>query len=348
MSSPEGPFKLPCPAGDVDSFLSRPQAGTLAVLQELSGDILVLGAGGKMGLHLCRMLREGLDRFGKSNTVYAASRFQTLASREAYEEAGLKVLVGDFRDPEFVHSLPDCPVVFYLVGAKFGTTGNPELLQQINVEVSRQVAERFKDSRIVAFSTGCVYSYTTPESGGSTEESPTEPVGEYALSCLGREEAFNEASKRHGTPVVHIRLNYSVEFRYGVPVDICRKVMAGEPIDLSMGYVNIIWQNDAVNQIIQCLSLAGSPPVPINITGQDIVPVREIASRFGELLGKEPVFTGTEEPTAWLSNASKSHRLFGPPSVGLDNMVEWIAAWLQNEGETYNKPTGFERRDGKF
>ena len=346
MSSPE--LKLPCPVEEVDSFLSRPREGALEMLRHLEGDVLVLGAGGKMGLHLCRMLREGFDQLGKGNTVWAASRFQTLASREAYESSGVKVLVGDFRDQAFVQSLPDCPTVFYLVGAKFGTSGNPDLLRQINVEVSREVAERFREARIVAFSTGCVYSFTTPDSGGSKETSPTEPVGEYALSCLGREQAFTEASKRHGTPVVLIRLNYSVEFRYGVPVDICRKVMSGEAIDLSMGYVNIIWQNDALNQIIQCLALADSPPVPINITGKEIIPVREIAVRFGELLGKAPVFTGTEAETAWLSDAGKSHRLFGAPHVGLDTMIDWIAAWLQGEGHTFNKPTGFETRDGKF
>jgi nucleoside-diphosphate-sugar epimerase len=348
MSVPADKLKLPCPVEEVDTFLSRPDNGTLETLKKLKGDVLVLGAGGKMGLHLCRMLKSGFQELGMDRTVWAASRFQTLSSREAYESEGIRTLVGDFRDQSFIDSLPDCPDVFYLVGAKFGTSGNPELLQQINVEVSRRVAERFKASRIVAFSTGCVYSYTTPDSGGSNEGSPTDPVGEYALSCLGREQAFAEGSLRNHTEVVLIRLNYSVEFRYGVPLDIGRKVLSGDPIDLSMGYVNLIWQGDALNHIIQCLKLAGSPAVPINITGPDIIPVREIAGHLGELFDRKPVFTGTESATAWLSNASRSHKLFGYPETSMDAMLEWIAAWLAQDGDTWNKPTGFESRDGKF
>jgi len=281
-------------------------------------------------------------------TVYAASRFRTLAGREAYESAGIRTLVGDFRDQGFLDSLPDCPLVFYLVGAKFGTAGNPGLLEEINVRLPLRVAERFSSARTVAFSTGCVYSYTTPASCGSVESSPLEPVGEYARSCLGREEAFNEVSARHRTPVVLVRLNYSVEFRYGVPVDIARKVLSGEPIDLGMGYVNIIWQGDALNHIIQCLSLASSPPVPINITGREILRVRDLATRLGQLLGREPVFTGEESETAWLSNASHSHRLFGAPLASPEQILQWVAAWQAREQPVYDKPTGFERRDGNF
>ncbi|MFP4281908.1 MAG: NAD-dependent epimerase/dehydratase family protein [Opitutales bacterium] len=348
MSVPALQLPLPCAPEAIDDFLSQPQEGTLELLDSVHSDILVLGAGGKMGLHLCRMLREGLRRLGKANTIYAASRFRTLASREAYEAHGIETLVGDFEDPAFLESLPECPVVFFLVGAKFGTAGQPELLQRINVEVPGRVAERFASSRIVAFSTGCVYAYTSPESGGSTEASPTAPVGAYAESCLGREEAFGRVSAARQTPVVLIRLNYSVEFRYGVPVDIASRVLRGEPVDVSMGYVNVIWQNDALNQIVQCLRLAQSPPVPINITGPEIVAVRDLAQRFGKLFGREPILTGEEAPTAWLSNAARSHQLFGRPSVSLDRMIEWIAAWLVREGSTYNKPTGFERRDGRF
>jgi nucleoside-diphosphate-sugar epimerase len=341
-------LSLPCAPGEIDSFLSRPHEGTLKLLETIDSDILVLGAGGKMGLHLCRMLREGCDRLGKQNRIFGASRFKTLAGRKVYEDAGIETLVGDFRDKSFLDSLPDCPVVFYLVGAKFGTAGNPALLQEINVDLPARVADRFPKARMAAFSTGCVYTYTTPMSGGSVEGSKLEPVGEYAKSCLGREEAFNSGSERHGTPVVLLRINYSVEFRYGVPVDIGRKVLAGEPVDVTMGYVNVIWQNDALNHVIQSLRLAGSPPVPINITGPEVTSVRRIAERFGQLFGKEPVFTGEEAPSAWLSNASKAHRLFGKPSVSLDQMLEWIAIWLVNNYDTYDKPTGFERRDGKF
>ena len=338
------PFRLE----QLDWELSAPQEGTLACLKGLEGDILVLGAGGKMGLHMCVTLKRALDALGQGNRVYAASRFQTLNSREAYEENGIEVLAGDFRDKDFVAGLPRCPTVYYLVGAKFGTSNNPELLRQINVEVAKDLGEAFKDSRIVAFSTGCVYSYVTPDSGGSTEESETDPVGEYAQSCLGRERAFEAVSKAYGTPVVLIRLNYSVEFRYGVLVDIGQKVLAEKPVDITMGYVNVIWQPDAVNQIIQCLKLAGSPAVPINITGPEVLGVKDLALRFGKTFGKTPTFTGEPAETMWLSNAAKSHSLLGKPSVSVDRMVEWIARYLEQGGPTHGKPTGFEKRDGKF
>lgn len=339
---------LPCEPENLDWFLSEPQEGTLEVLRGLEGEILVLGAGGKMGLHMCLTLKRALDALDQGNTLYAASRFQTLNSTEAYEENGIQTLAGDFRDDAFVAGLPRCPTVFYLVGAKFGTSDNPDLLRQINVEVAESLGEAFRDSRIVAFSTGCVYSYVTPESGGSKEGWETEPVGDYAQSCLERERRFEEVSQKHGTPVALIRLNYSVEFRYGVLVDIGQKVLNEEPVDLTMGYVNLIWQNDAVNQIIQCLPLADSPAVPINITGPEVLSVRELAERFGKIFNKEPGFTGVPEKSMWLSDAGKSHQLFGRPSVNLGQMTEWIALWLQQGGPTHGKPTGFEKRDGKF
>jgi nucleoside-diphosphate-sugar epimerase len=348
MPEPASIPSLPCAPDAVDTFLSEPREGALEVLGDVHGDILVLGAGGKMGLHLCRLLREGMRRLGKANTVWAASRFQSLAGREAYEGEGIRTLVGDFEDPAFLAGLPECPVVFFLVGAKFGTAANPDLLRRINVEVPKAVAERFARSRLVVFSTGCVYAFTTPSSGGSTEHSPTAPVGDYARSCLGREQAFADASRRHGNPVVLVRLNYAVEFRYGVPVDVAGKIWRGEPIDVTMGYVNVIWQNDALNHIVQCLRLAASPAVPINITGPAMVPVRELAARLGRLLGRPPRIVGEEAPTAWLSDASRSHRLFGPPAVTLDEMLAWVSAWVMRGGDTFNKPTGFEKRDGNF
>lgn len=340
--------QLPCEPENLDWFLSQPQEGTLEVLRGLKGDILVLGAGGKMGLHMCLTLKRALDVLEQGNNLYAASRFQTLNSTEAYESNGIQTLAGDFRDADFIATLPRCPTIFYLVGAKFGTSGNPDLLRQINVEVAGTLGEAFKDSKIVAFSTGCVYSYVTPDSGGSREDSETEPVGDYAQSCLGREQEFEKISRAYQTPVALIRLNYSVEFRYGVLVDIGQKVLNDEPVDVTMGYVNVIWQNDAVNQIIQCLKIVGTPAVPINITGPEIVSVRELAERFGELFGKQPTFTGEPAESMWLSDASRSHELFGKPSVSLEQMAEWIALWLLQGGPTHGKPTGFEKRDGKF
>lgn len=339
---------LPCAIEEVDWYLSTPDKGAIEALRLLEGDILVLGAGGKMGLHLCLLLKRILTALDKPNRLYAASRFSTLNSKSAYEENGIETLTGDFRDSDFVESLPDCPTVFYLVGAKFGTSDKPELLREINVEVAARMAERFRDSKIVAFSTGCVYSYVTPESGGSKEDSDTQPVGEYALSCLERERRFQAVSESYGTSVVLIRLNYSVEFRYGVLLDIGQKVLNGDPLDVTMGYVNVIWQNDALNQIVQTLEIANSPAVPINITGPDTVGIRDLAGRFGKCFGRAPLFQGEEAETMWLSDASRSHRRFGQPSVKLDTMVEWIAAWLLQGGQTHGKPTGFEKRDGKF
>ena len=348
MNSFENELKLPCALDEVDWFLSRPQAGAIETLRSLEGDILVLGAGGKMGLHFCLLLKRVLADLDKGNRLFAASRFSSLNSTSAYEAKGIETLAGDFRDSNFVESLPDCPTVFYLVGAKFGTSGNPDLLREINVEVSARIAERFRNSKIVAFSTGCVYSYVKPESGGARETSETQPIGEYALSCLERERRFQTASESFGTSVVLIRLNYSVEFRYGVLLDIGQKVRNGESIDVTMGFVNVIWQNDALNQIVQTLEIAGSPAVPINVTGPDTVSVRELALRFGKRFGKTPKFEGEEAATMWLSDASESHRRFGEPSVALDTMVEWVAAWLNQGGATHGKPTGFENRDGKF
>lgn len=339
---------LPCAPEAVDSFLSAPAAETVEALSRSEGDILVLGAGGKMGLHLCLLLKRALDGIGGERMVYAVSRFTSLNSADAYEESGIRTLPGDLRDDGFVESLPDCPTVFFLAGAKFGTTGNPKVLQEMNVGVPARIAERFKESQIVAFSTGCVYSYTSPESGGSREGSPTNPIGEYAQSCLERERQFQMASERHGTKVVLIRLNYSLEFRYGVLHDIGQSILKGEPIDVTMGFVNVIWQSDALNQIVRALELANSPAVPINITGPDVISVREIAVRFGERLGREPKFTGEEAKTMWLSNASKSHRFYGRPSVEWTEMVDWVAAWLLRGGASHGKPTGFEKRDGKF
>lgn len=348
MKSTEETLGLPCSIEEVDWFLSTPQGGAIETLRALEGDILVLGAGGKMGLHLCLMLARILAGLEKSNRVYAASRFSGLNSKSAYEENGIDTLAGDFRDSHFVESLPNCATVFYLVGAKFGTSDNPELLRQINVDVSARIAERFRDSKIIAFSTGCVYSYVKPESGGATEESDTNPLGEYALSCLERERRFQTASKSFGTSVALIRLNYSLEFRYGVLLDVGQKVMNGEPIDVTMGYVNVIWQNDALNQIIQTIEIADSPAVPINITGSETVGIRALAERFGKRFDRTPRFVGEEAETMWLSDASRSHERFGRPSVELGTMERWVAAWLTQGGGTHGKPTGFEKRDGQF
>jgi len=339
---------LPCRPEDADDFLSAPLESTIRLVAGLQGPVLVLGAGGKMGLHLCRMLQMASVAAGTNLKVIAVSRFSTLRDQDSFTATGIDVVSADLSVPEHVARLPDAPVVFFLAGVKFGTATSPGLLEKMNVAMPRLVAERYRHARIIAFSTGCVYPFVEPASGGARESTPTDPVGEYAKSCLQREQAFVEASKRWGTKVALIRLNYSVEFRYGVLVDIAQKVRNREPVDVSMGYVNLIWQPDALNQIIQTISIAGSPAVPINITGSEILRVRDLAGRAGELLGLEPVVTGVEAPTAWLSNAGWSHQLFGAPKTSVESMQRWIAAWLANDGGTWGKPTGFQTRDGKF
>lgn len=341
-------LSLPTSSAEADEFISRPQKRVIEAFRSIEEDVLVLGAGGKMGLHLSMMARMAFDILGLSNRVIAVSRFNNLRSTEAFTAKGIETIPCDLTDIQQLENLPLVPNIIYMAGAKFGTAGNPELLQQMNVEVPKLVAQRFSKSRIVAYSTGCVYSYISPESNGSVEESLTEPPGKYALSCLGREQAFTQVSKDQGTQVALIRLNYAVEFHYGVLVDICQKVFRDEPVEVSMGYVNLIWQGDAIAYSLMALPYCDSPPFILNVTGSPVLSVRDCALRFGKILGKKVQITGEEKPTAWLSSAAKSYRLFGPPEVSLDEMMEWIAKWITTIGTTYGKPTGFQIRDGKY
>ncbi|WP_414661825.1 NAD-dependent epimerase/dehydratase family protein [Horticoccus sp. 23ND18S-11] len=339
---------LPCPPAEIDDFLSQPTPRVLEVVARTRGPFLVLGAGGKIGLHLSAMLRLALDALGRKDRVIAISRFSTLRDRAAFEQRGVETLACDLSVEAEVNALPDAPTVFFLAGVKFGTSTAPGLLHAINVEIPHRVAAKYARSRIVAYSSGCVYPFVTPASGGAREDTPPAPVGEYAASCVAREQAFTGVAAARGTPVALIRLNYSIEFRYGLLVDIAQKVLAGQPVDVTTGYVNVIWQTDAVAHSIQALEVAGAPAVPINVTGADTLSVRDVAHRFASVLGRTVQITGTEAETAWLNNAAHSHRLFGPPLTTVDQMVRWISEWLRDGGETWGKPTGFERRDGRF
>lgn len=339
---------LPCPAESIDDFLSEPPPAAIAIVASLRGTVLVLGAGGKMGLHLGLMLRKAAHRAEVDLRIVAVSRFTSLRERDCFTRAGIETIACDLSDPAQVRQLPDAETVFFLAGVKFGTSTSSVLLDQMNVLMPRLVAQRFRGARIIAFSTGCVYPFVSTTTRGATEDTPTAPVGAYATSCLRREEAFGAVARDASTPVVLIRLNYSVEFRYGVLVDIAQKVQTGEPVDVAMGHVNVIWQRDAIAHVIQSLAVAACPAVPLNLTGRDVLSVRQLARDFGELLGREPIVVGTESPTAWLNDASRAHRLFGAPPTSVETMNAWIAAWLQRGGSTWGKPTGFEKRDGKF
>jgi len=350
MLNPIGNFKpsLPCTVDTVDEFLAQPSPATVEALSGQRGPFMVLGAGGKLGLHLCMMLRSSLEILGRSDRVIAVSRFRTLWDREEFTRRGIETLVCDLEDPSALADLPDVPILFFLAGIKFGTQGSPDLLQRANVEVPKRVAERFRGALFVAFSTGCVYPFVTPASGGATEETPPEAYGDYARSCLGRERAFIDAGRRHGTKTVLIRLNYSVEFRYGLLVDVALKIIRGVQIDVTMGYANVIWQTDALNYAIQAVPLATVPVIALNVTGREILSMRQIAGRFSELLNQPAHVVGKEAETAWLNNPERAYAQFGVPETSVDTMIKWVAAWVGSKGTVWDKPTGFERRDGKY
>jgi nucleoside-diphosphate-sugar epimerase len=339
---------LPFSAATLDDFLAVPTDGVVETLRRNPADILVAGAGGKMGGTLCLMLAAAAQKAGGARRIMAVSRFSSAQSRELLESRGVETISCDLIDRAAVEALPDAPLVIFMAGQKFGTSDQPELTWAMNTVVPANIAERYRRSPIVAFSTGCVYSLVSVASGGSREDSPTAPPGEYAHSTLGREGVFRFYSKRHGTPVALVRLNYSVEPRYGVLVDIGQRILSGQPVDLGMGHVNLIWQRDACAHAIQCLDLAGSPAVPVNVTGPDILSVRTLAGELGRRLGRVPAFSGRETELAWLNDASWSHRQFGNPPTPLQDMLDWTAAWLQEGGRTLGKPTHFETSDGKF
>ena len=335
---------------ELDELASEPDRGVIATVERIDGDIVVAGAGGKMGYHLCLMLRRSLDVLGLSHRVIAVSRFGEDSVRERFESRYIETLSADLTDPGAVADLPDASTLFYLAGKKFGTSDDPESLRLFNEVMPGLVADRYAGANLVALSTGCVYPFVNPSSGGSTEEDEPAPVGDYAMSCLGRERAFLQSSEAHRSPLSLIRLNYSVDLRYGVLVDLALKVKQGEPVDLTTGWFNCIWQGDAVAHTIRSLDEAAPAPEPclMNVTGARILSVRDVAEQFGEWFGVPVSFIGTPADTAWLNNASKSHRLFGPPAIEEKVLIEWVADWVEHGRPLLGKPTHFEVRSGDF
>lgn len=332
----------------LEELLSRPSAEVVELLKTIEGDILFLGIAGKIGPSLARMAKRACEEAGVSKRLIGVSRFSKEKEQQEIEGFGIETIRGDLLDPGFVKSLPKIKNVVFLAGMKFGSESNLSLTWAMNAYVPALVAAHFKDSAIVAFSTGCVYPLVGIHSGGSLEADPPVAIGEYAQSCLGRERMFEYGSNTYGTPVSLIRLNYSVEMRYGVLVDVAVKVMNGEPIDLAMGYFNVIWQGDMNAMALLSLRHCSTPAKIINITGPDTLSVRKVALEFGKLLGKTPQFTGQEAPTALLSNASFSHGLFGKPNVSVDLLIRWTADWVGHGNRLLNKKTHFEVRDGKY
>ncbi|MET9063667.1 NAD-dependent epimerase/dehydratase family protein [Streptosporangium sandarakinum] len=333
---------------ELEERLARPSAGLVDDLGKLNGDILILGAGGKLGPSLVRLALNAGRAAGSERRVIAVSRFSEPGLAEALAAEGVTVVPADVADERALRDLPDAENVVFLVGAKFGTQGREHTTWFTNAYLPGRVADRFRGSRIAALSTGNVYPLVPVTGGGSTEDSPEGPVGEYAMSCLGRERVLTHFSETHGTPMSLIRLNYAVELRYGVLVDLAQRILAGEPVDLATGQVNVVWQGYANEVTLRSLALASTPPYVLNVTGPETISVRQAALALGAALGREPVFTGEEAPTALLSNAGRCHRLFGYPELTPAELIEHTARWVADGGPLLGKPTKFERRDGRF
>ena len=334
---------------ELDEALSRPTEGALAALRATAGDIIVLGAGGKIGPTLVRMLRRGCDALGDSTRrLYAVVRQATPAASEAFRQARSEMIQCDLLDRSAIQRLPDAANVIYLVGQKFGTCQSPERTWIVNTLVPALVAERFSGARIVALSTGCVYPLLSLSGAGASEDHPLGPPGEYANSCVGRERVFEYYSRRHGTPVVLVRLCYAIDLRYGVLVDLAERILQGRPVDRGMGATHLIWQGDANARIIQSLTRAASPPVAVNVTGLERLSIAALATRLAKLLHRRVDFVGQESPTAWIWDARRSYEWFGPPTVSIEDMLQHTADWLLQGGATLNRPTHFEVRDGQF
>ena len=333
---------------ELDELLSTPRGETVEALRACPGDVIVLGAGGKMGPTLARMLARTAARLGEARRVYAASRFSDQAAEAAVRAAGVEPIRCDLLDRDAVARLPDVANVIFMAGQKFGTSDAPASTWAMNTIVPAICAERYRAARIVAFSTGNVYPLSTVTAGGARETDPVGPVGEYAWSALGRERVLEFSSARHATRVAIVRLNYAIDLRYGVLADIALRIAVGAPVPLEMGHVNVIWQGDASRIAIECLSRAATPPFVVNVTGSETVSVRALAQQLGERLGRPPRFRGRERTSALLSNTTRMRQTFSPPAVSLEQMVAWVAEWVANGGTMLGKPTHFEERSGEY
>ena len=341
--SPTG--RAPRSDEELEEALSRPSPTLSAVLARLPGDLVVLGAGGKMGPSLARMAR----RANPERRVIAVSRWSSPAAEAALQADGIDTLRADLRDPQAVAALPNAPNVVFMAGQKFGTSGSPAATWAMNAGVPAFVAERYAGARTVVFSTGNVYPLTPPARGGSRESDEPTPVGEYAYSCLARERLFAAASARHGTLVSIVRLNYAHDLRYGVLTDLAVRIRNRQPIDLAMGYVNVIWQGDANALALAALAHAAAPdPYIVNVAGPDVLRVADLAAALGARLEMEPVFAGTEAPDALLASATRMRELLGDRLLPLDTLLDWVADWVARGGTLLGKPTSFEKRDGRF
>jgi nucleoside-diphosphate-sugar epimerase len=332
----------------LEDMLSEPPPHVIETMAKVSGDVIVLGIGGKMGPTLARMIRRATDAAGIQRRIVGVSRFTSPLLPESLRAHGIEPLAADLLDRNQLSRLPDAPNIIYMAGMKFGGTGNESLTWAMNGYLPGMVCERYRTSRIVAFSTGNVYGLVPATGAGSRETDSPNPLGDYAMSCLGRERIVEHFSRSLNIPTALIRLNYATEMRYGVLMDIARRVWLREPIDVSMGYVNVIWQGEANAMAISALRNVSSPPFILNVAGPEILSVREVAHRFAKIMNREPTFIGKESPDALLNNGSKAHGLFGTPIVDASQLITWAAEWVMRGGADLGKPTHFQTRDGKF
>ncbi len=332
----------------LEQLLSEPTPGVIEQMRRLEGDLLLLGAGGKMGPTLARMARRASDMAGVRRRVIGVSRFSSDGLETELRAHGIETMRADLLDETELAALPDAPNVIYMTGMKFGASNRPGLTWTMNTWLPGMVCQKYRRSRIVAFSTGNIYGLMRADSGGSREEDAPAPIGEYAMSALGRERVFQHFSESRQIPLALIRLNYACELRYGILVDLAQQVFAGEPVRLETAHFNIIWQGDANAMTLQAFGHLSSPPFVINVTGRECLSVREVCEQFARFMGKPVRFTGEPSPVALLSNAGRAHQLFDPPRVAPDQLIEWIADWVMRGGATLGKPTHFEVNDGKF
>jgi nucleoside-diphosphate-sugar epimerase len=334
--------------GELDDSLSMPSPLAIEVLGNLSGDLILLGVGGKMGPTLARMARRASDQAGQSRRIIGVSRFSDTRIRDQLAQWGVETIACDLLDDSEVDRLPEAPLVIYMTGMKFGASLNPALTWAMNCYAPALVCRKFRHSRIVAFSSGNVYGMVDAKSSGSRETDSLEPVGEYSMTVLGRERMFQYFGEQQQIPTALLRLNYATELRYGVLVDIARDVLAGNPIDISMPAVNVIWQGEANAMTLAALAQTQVPANIINLAGPEILRVRDVAERFGKLMNKPANLTGEEGPVAYLNDGSRGHQLLGSVQVSADQMIQWTADWVLRGGESLNRPTHFQVVSGKY
>ncbi len=332
----------------LEELLSRPTPEVVETMRRLEGDLIILGVGGKTGPSLARMARRASDAAGVTRRIIGVSRFSQPGLRERLAADGIETVACDLLDRAQVAALPDAPNVIFSAAYKFGATGSAALTWAMNTHVPALVAERYADARVVAYSSGNVYPLTPVTGPGSRESDPVAPLGEYAMSVVGRERMFAWFSETRGTPVALVRLFYANEMRYGTLRDIGEQVLAGKPVELAMGWFNAIWQGDSNALTLRCFDHVARPPWVVNLTGPERLSVREVAGTFGRLWGKPVRFTGREAPDALLADARYGHQTLGRPRVSAEKMIVWLADWLQRGGPARKKPTHFQTRDGKF